>query len=173
MPNYRRYYIPGSLVFITCVTRNRRQYLKSDENVYLFFQTLNKVKEIYPFGLLAYIILPDHFHWIMRTEDASGNFSKPLQNIKWNFTYNYKHLHRIDHSISIWQRGFWDHIIRDEDDLENHFHYIHWNPIKHGYVDKPEDWPHSTFNFWVNKGFYEPGWGYNEIPGLIPDLNFE
>jgi hypothetical protein len=46
----------------------------------------------------------------------------------------------------VWQRRFWEHAIRDERDLENHFVYIRGNPVRHGYAKTIEDWPHSSFH---------------------------
>jgi putative transposase len=59
----------------------------------------------------------------------------------------------------IWQRRFWDHLIRDDLDFQRHLDYLHWNPVKHGYVKKVIDWPYSTFHRFVNRGLYPPDWG--------------
>jgi len=173
MPDIRRFYVPNAIVFITCVTKDRYPYLKSKKDVELFSATLAKVNEITPFELLAYIFMPDHFHWLMKVDDPSGNFSKVLHSIKRNFTLNYKRAQGIQYSISVWQRGFWDHVISDERDLENHFDYIHWNPIKHGYVNKPEDWPYSSYKEWMGKGSYEIEWGWKMEKENITGMNFE
>ena len=66
----------------------------------------------------------------------------------------------------IWQRRFWDHVIRDELDFERHLDYIHYNPVKHGYVQCPCDWPYSSFQRWVERGVYESNWGCTEISDL-------
>lgn len=173
MPNYRRYYLPNAVIFITCVTEDRRPFLKAREHVELFFSTVSKVKEINPFGILASVVLPDQFHWLMNVEDDSGDFSKIMHSLKRNFTWNYKKLHNVNTSLEIWQRGFWDHVIRDERDLEKHFDYIHRNPVKHRFVSKPEDWLYSTYKNWVEKGSYGFVWGWNEEPENIHGLDFE
>jgi putative transposase len=54
----------------------------------------------------------------------------------------------------VWQRRFWDHIIRNDHDFEIHLHYIHYNPVKHGFVFNPEDWPYSSYSEWVKRGLY-------------------
>ena len=59
----------------------------------------------------------------------------------------------------IWHRRFWEHLIRDEKDFERHCNYIHYNPVKHGYVTAPKDWPLSTFHKFVEGGFYDIDWG--------------
>ena len=95
-----------------------------------------------------------------------------MQSIKWNFTRNYKESKGISDTVSLWQNRFWDHVIRDEADLSRHIDYIHYNPVKHGYVDAPEKWQYSTFAFWLQRGFYERGWGQVEPPG-IADMEAE
>ena len=82
MPDYRRYYIPDAIVFITCVTRDRIPYLRRKEDLSLFWETLRRVQQQHPFRLLAFIILPDHFHWLMRVDDPEGNFSTIMHSIK-------------------------------------------------------------------------------------------
>jgi len=66
----------------------------------------------------------------------------------------------------IWQRRYWEHLIRDERDFEEHLDYIHLNPVKHSLARHPGDWPHSTFHDWLARGYYEPHWGSGEMPEL-------
>ena len=60
---------------------------------------------------------------------------------------------------AIWQRRFWEHLIRDEQDFKHHVEYIHYNPVKHGWVKSPKDWAFSSFHRYVNNGFYDLEWG--------------
>ena len=174
MPNFRRYYIPNAMVFITVVTRDRTPYLGSQDNLDLFWDTLREVKAIHPFRLLAYVVLPEHFHWLMRVDcNDTGNFSPILHSVKRNYTRNFKKAHHITTPMSLWQPRFWDHVIRDEDDLQRHFDYIHWNPVKHGLVARPQDWAQSTYRHWLEHGYYEPGWGCAEKPLTVEDMEFE
>lgn len=173
MPNFRRYYIPNAITFITGVTHDRVPYLGNEKNLRLFWETMRRVQEFHPFNLLVYVILPDHFHWLMRVDDKDGNFSDVLQSIKRNYTINFKKQREITRSFSLWQARFWDHVIRDENDLNDHFDYIHWNPVKHGYVQRPEDWTQSTYLFWLERGYYELGWGWDNEPSNIVGLDFE
>ena len=173
MSKYRRYYIPNAIIFITSVTHNRKPFLKNENDISILWDTLKEVKKMHPFRLLAYTILPDHFHWLMQVNDSEWDFSKILKSIKWNFTFNYKKAHNLTSSLRIWQPRFWDHIIRNEQDLSNHFDYIHWNPVKHGLVMDPADWPHSSYNFWYERGEIEAGWGRGKQPSSIEDMDFE
>jgi putative transposase len=91
--------------------------------------------------MLAYVFLYDHFHMLIQPTGQS-NFSQIMHSLKPNFTKAYKKMLGLSSSQSMkfWQKRFWDHVIRDDRDLENHLHYIHLNPIKHGYVSDPRDW---------------------------------
>ena len=65
----------------------------------------------------------------------------------------------------IWQRRFWEHLILDQEDFNRHADYIHWNPVKHGWVRRVADWPHSSFHEFVRRGVYTEDWcgGMGEI----------
>jgi putative transposase len=173
MPDFRRYYLSGYPVFITCVTQNRLPIFNNHENHEIFWKSIGMVKDNHPFELMAYIILPDHFHWLMKMPEISSNFSKVMLSFKWNFTLNYKRHHAISTSLKLWQRGYWDHIIRNDKDLQTHLDYIHWNPVKHGLSDDPDKWFLSSFKAWKTKGVYNKGWGSGGEPDSIKKLDFE
>ena len=159
--NIRRYYYPGQIVFITQVLKDRLPVFDNPEMVALLFNILKNVNSLHPFSLLAYVILPDHFHILIRPSGQS-NFSQIMHSLKSNFTYQYKQRMNITGSVNVWQKRFWDHIIRDETDLENHIHYIHFNPIKHGYVNNINDWQQSSVIEWVKRGLYDKTTNWQE-----------
>ncbi len=173
MPNYRRYYVAGRAVFLTTVTRDRVPYLRPSPDAELLLETMRSVRAIRRFALLAYAILPDHFYLLIRTERGSDTFSAVMHSIKRNYTAKYKRAHSIAAPIILWQPRFWDHIIRDEDDLARHLDYVHWNPVKHGYVERPGDWPHTTFRQWAERGFYAQGWGEMGEPNSTSSMECE
>ena len=109
----------------------------------------------------------------MRVNDEAGDFSKVLHSVKLNFTLNFKRSHDINGSFKLWQSRFWDHVVRDECDVNRHMDYIHWNPVKHGHVGPPSEWPHSSFGHWQERDYYEPGWGSEGEPEDIKALDFE
>jgi len=67
---------------------------------------------------------------------------------------------------TIWQRRYWEHLIRDQEDLNRHRVYIHYNPVKHRHVNRVIDCPYSSFHNKVKKGIYTTKWGDN---GLFKD----
>jgi len=169
----RRLYVPGGVYFITSVTWQRKPLFQGDAEVEILRQTLRNVKQLYPFTMQAYIFLPDHLHLMLRPTPPV-TISQIAHSFKRNFTWNYKKAKEIPRSTSVrlWQYGSWDHVIRNETDHAKHFDYIHYNAVKHGYVAKPEDFPHSSYMAYVEKGWYEIGWGYTE-PKNLKDLDFE
>jgi len=167
----RRWYVPNAIYFIVGVTQARQRLFADVANIELLRTIMRNVKELHPFKMHAYALMPDHFHLLIFVP-ATSTISKIMQSIQWNFTMEYKKLHRITTPTKLWQRGFWDHVIRDGRDYENHFHYIHYNPVKHGYVTRTGDYPHTSFHEYVKQGVYDPDWGQVE-PDEIRKLDFE
>lgn len=169
MPNYRRAYIEGGTYFFTIVTHNRNKILCIEENRENLKVSIEEVCGKYPFFTDAWILLPDHIHCIWTLPQGDNNFSMRWQLIKRGFTMRYNKAKNETWAISesrkkrkeqaVWQRRFWEHLIRDEEDFERHCDYIHYNPVKHGYVMSPKDWQFSTFHSFVKKGIYDIGWG--------------
>ena len=173
MPNYHRHYFPNSYVFITAITHKRFPLFLDRENVKIYLDTLSKVQQFYSFNLYAYVLMPDHFHWIIQLTEDFQDFSKIVHSFKRNFTINYKKANHINTPPSLWQKRFWDHIIRNEQDLQNHLDYIHWNPVKHNLVKRPNEYEFSSFSNFVNQGFYGEDWGTKEIPASIDRVDSE
>lgn len=161
--NFRRYYIPGSAVFITQVVQNREPIFRDPIHADLLREILRNVKKLHPFVMLGYVFLLDHFHMIIQPSGAS-NFSSIMHSLKSNFTREYKKRIGLSSSESIkfWQKRFWDHVIRDDKDLENHLHYMHFNAVKHGLVKDPRDWQDSSYVEWEKRGLYPPVFKWEE-----------
>jgi putative transposase len=102
------------------------------------------------------VLLPDHLHCIWTLPTGDDDFSTRWRLIKTRTTQVCTRQLLIDLPSSrsrhdrgdrpYWQRRFWEHQIRDEADFENHIHYIHQNPVKHGHTITPTDWPYSTIH---------------------------
>jgi len=153
MSNLRRYFKNADICFITNVTFQRKPILI--ENIDLLRQSIDNVKKKSTFNLIAWVILPDHFHFIL--DPKENDPTKILQRIKMSFGVLYRVKLNI-RSGRIWQNRFWDHIIRNQNDLNLHVDYIHFNPVKHGYVTKASDWEHSSILDYINMGVYQKDW---------------
>ena len=158
--HYRRVYQSGARYFFTVVTENRQALLI--ENIERLRAAFRLGMSRYPFEIEAIVVLPDHIHTIWRLPEGDADFSKRWMVIKRKFSAGLQSAVVSDSKLKkrekgIWQRRFWEHCIRNEEDWRRHIDYIHFNPVKHGYVSNPQDWPYSSFNQAIRKGWYEPG----------------
>ena len=105
----------------------------------------------WPFDTDAAVVLPDHLHFIWRLPEGDCDFATRIRLIKSGFTRRLPAVHKSagrKGERNIWQPRYWEHLIRDEMDFDRHVDYIHFNPVKHGLVSTPDDWPHSTWREW-------------------------
>ena len=163
--NFRRYYTPNAIIFITQVVQNRIPIFANETHLNLLRSTLHRVKALHPFSMLGYVFLPDHLHLLIKPT-GNSNFSQIMHSLKPNFTKAYKQTIGVTGDMKLWQKRFWEHTIRDELDFERHLDYIHYNPVKHGLVASPEDWEHSSFVAWKERGVYPDGWGWSMPPSI-------
>lgn len=164
---FRRYFIPNSIVFVTQVVKYREPIFRHPEHVDLLREVLRNVKVLHPFQMLGYVFLYDHLHLLFRPTTES-NFDKIMGSFKTNFTKAYKKQLGISGSMNFWQARFRDHIIRSDIDLHKHLDYIHYNPVHHGLVKRPDDWKDSSFGSWKEKGYYADHWGWS-LPETLAD----
>lgn len=175
MPNYRRAR-EGKTYFFTVVTYNRQPFLCSEEHRITLRQTIEEIRLLKPFEIDAWVLLPDHLHCIWTLPEGDADYSKRWGLIKSRFTKKVGWAMPTNQSPSrlkhregvVWQRRFWEHQIRDEEDFEAHCNYIHYNPVKHGYVSAPGDWHYSTFHKFLKEGAYSEDWG-SCTPLTLPD----
>jgi putative transposase len=177
MADYRRNYIPGGTYFFTVVTHLRRPMLTDDLARTCLHNAIERIRRDWPFEIVAIVLLPDHFHAIWSLPDGDANYSLRLRRIKEEFTRGY--LERggteLPESASrkahgqrgIWQKRFWEHTVRDDEDLKRCVDYAHWNPKKHGLVTRVWDWRWSSFHRFVDAGEYDINWGGTDpTPGF-------
>jgi putative transposase len=164
MPNYRRAFIPGGTWFFTV---NQLQRYRNDlliREIDLLRETVRRVRERHPFQIDAWVVLPDHLHCIWTLPPGDSDFSMRWRLIKSGFSRALPNTERRSDvrkdagERGIWQRHYWEHLIRDEADYQRHADYVHVNPLKHGYVKRVADWPYSTFHRYVAKGMYPADW---------------
>ena len=181
MPRYRRAHSPGATYFFTVVTFRRRRFLCDEDVRTALRRATVKVRTTYPFTIDAWVLLPDHLHCIWTLPEGDADFSR-----RWNVIKRYvtracrqrwhcqewitesKQRHR---ESTLWQRRFWEHRIRDENDFAAHLDYVHYNPVKHGLCRHPSQWPYSTLHRLTAKGVYPPGWADDEPPRFSSQLD--
>ena len=173
MPTYVRWREQGAAYFFTLVTYRRQRILTGDMSRRILRRSFASVRRRLPFDLLAFVLLPDHLHCIWSLPDGDDDFPARWRQIKTLFTRDYLAQGGRDWDVTeqtrrqgrrgIWQPRYWEHRIRDEEDYFRHRDYIHLNPVRHGYVERLEDWPWSSFHRHVRMGWLDPKW-----PGSSP-----
>jgi putative transposase len=169
MPEYRRTKVKGGTYFFTVVTFGRQSILTHVQVRAALREGIQEVRQSIPFKIEGWVLLPDHLHTIWTLPEDDDNFGSRWAVIKRIVSKRCASLGLIRRPVSdsrdkrgespIWQRRFWEHCIRDERDLYRHLDYIHWNPVKHGYVKRVIDWPYSSFHRFMDNGIYSPDWG--------------
>ncbi|MFG0720340.1 transposase [Pseudomonas sp. GLN_6] len=173
MVNYRRMRVAGGTYFFTLTLKDRRSDLLV-RHIDLLRDALRQVKRRRPFTLSAVVVMPDHLHLLVQMPQGDSNYSARLRDFKALFV---KSLRAAGEPIrlnnggdaDIWQARFWEHMIRDEQDFAAHVGYIHFNPVKHGYVQRVMDWPFSSFHRYVRQGALPANWAGGEGLELAGD----
>ena len=150
---YRRVRKEGGTYFFTLLTFKRSRILTKPENVTLLREAFRGVMDKHAFRIEAFVLLHDHLHCIWTLPDGDSDVSKRWRLIKSRFTRECSGAHkhaplgsrRRKGEQAVWQRRFWEHLVRDDEDLVKHVEYIHYNPVKHGLVNAPKDWEYSSY----------------------------
>lgn len=153
MVNYRRVRIPDATYFFTVTLRDRRSDLLIRE-IDALKTAWRCAKARVPHTIVAMVVLPEHLHALLQMNDDSGDYPRLWRDIKTGFTRSLN----SQAGSSPWQARYWEHTIRDDNDLHRHIDYVHANPLKHGLVTRIADWPHSTFHRYVRDGLLPVDW---------------
>lgn len=164
MPNYRRALTPGGTWFFTVNLLERRGNDLLVRYIDLLRACVAAERSRRPFAIRAWVVLPEHMHWMWTLPVGDADFPTRWRRIKTDFSRALARTERrsavrVDRGErGIWQRRYWEHQIRDEVDYARHVDYIHYNPVKHGWAAWPALWPHSSFGEMVARGVYHHDW---------------
>ncbi len=164
MPNYRRAKVAGATYFFTVNLLERHSRLLV-EHIDVLQEAIERVRVLHPIHIDAWVVMPEHMHAIWTLPPDDSNYTLRWSSIKRRFSRAFPVTERRSAvriargERGIWQRRFWEHLIRDDDDYARHVDYIHYNPVKHGWVKRVVDWPYSSFQKYVQEGIYPLDWG--------------
>lgn len=182
MSNYRRLFIQNSYLFLVITTNYRRPILI--DNIELLRESFKRAKQTYNFEIFGCVILPDHMHLIIRPEKIE-EYPKIIFAIKYHFSrkfndgglgnppYATTNSKQKKNEKGIWQRRYWEHTIKSDEDLYKHLDYIHYNPVKHGHVKNVKDWEYSSFFKFVEIKNYDLDWGSTDQIKHIATLDYD
>ncbi|MGY3917031.1 REP-associated tyrosine transposase [Aeromonas australiensis] len=160
---YRRATTSGACWFFTVNLADRQQDLLV-RHIDLLREVTRHVKQQHPFEIIAMVVMPGHLHAIWQLPPGDSDYPMRWSLIKAGFSRGIAKTERIRESRvrkrerGIWQRRYWEHLIRDDKDLQAHVDYIHFNPVKHGYCAKPVDWSYSSIHRYITAGWITPDW---------------
>jgi putative transposase len=164
MPDYRRNRVPGGTYFFTINLRDRSSHLLIDR-IDVLRAAVRHARALAPFHIDAWVVLPNHMHCIWTLPEGDADLPRRWFAIKVEFSKSLPAEGLRNPTLAnpghrgIWQRGYWEHTIRDDRDYALHIDYTHFNPVKHGFVSTVADWPFSSFHRWVSRGMYPARWG--------------
>lgn len=180
MPDYRRYRVPGGTYFFTVNLLERYPNDLLVAHIDSLRKVVRDVRKKRPFVIDAWVVLPDHLHCVWTLPPGDDDFSNRWRLIKQGFskalpiTERRSAIRKARGERGIWQRRFWEHVIRNDIDYAAHVDYCHINPLKHGYVNRVVDWPYSSFHRHVERGIYTVDWagGFeNELESQYPIMD--
>jgi putative transposase len=163
MVRYRRNFVPGGSYFFTLTIVDRRSSVLI-EHIDALRTAFRRARRERPFAIDAIAVLPDHLHAVLTLPPGDADYSGRWRLIKTLFSNRIieacgavkRHGNK---ELALWQRRFWEHTIRDDNDFAAHVDYIHFNSVKHGLVARVRDWPHSSFHRYVRRGLLPEDWG--------------
>lgn len=168
MRHYIRAGAAGATYFFTLALQDRSARWLVD-HVDQLRQSFIDCRKRHAFDIEAIVVLPEHLHALWRLPVDDADFSTRWMLIKQSFTQRLQANGVLDAASargrgkagerSVWQRRFWEHQIRDEEDFRRHVDYIHYNPVKHGWVLRAADWPYSSLHRYVREGSLPADWG--------------
>jgi putative transposase len=168
MRRYIRARVPGGTYFFTVNLAERSGNSLLVDRIDALREAFRTARQNHPFRTEAMVVLPEHLHVIWTLPEADSDFSTRWALIKARFSRAVEiHETRSDSRLrrrerGIWQRRYFEHVIRDAEDLARHVDYIHWNPVKHGWVERVVDWPYSSFHRFVECGRLPIDWAVSE-----------
>lgn len=166
MAIYRRFHTAGATWFFTLTAEGRRPLLVGPDSMHWIRRAAAEVRGRYPFELIAWVVLPDHLHALVNLPDSDCDYAKRISIFKRivskrlasRTTAPLCNSMRTRRENGVWQRRFWEHMVRNQVDLQRHLDYIHFNPVRHGLAGNATGWPHSSIHRYVESGMVAKDW---------------
>jgi putative transposase len=156
-----------SISMVTASTYKKHNFMESDERKEQWQNAYFKACELYQWHVIAWVVLNNHYHLMMRSPEQNGrNLPKLIASLH-KFTARQWNDDDKQSGRKIWW-NYWDTCIRSEKDFENRLNYVFWNPVKHGLVSQPEEYEFSNYRYFLKKAIYlsplDPTIEVNDVP---------
>jgi putative transposase len=162
MVRYRRNLVQGGTYLFTVTLADRGSTALTD-HIGALRAAFRTARNERPFTIDAIVILPDHLHTMLTLPAGDADFSGRWRRIKGHFSTRMIEAgvaikRHANGELALWQRRFWEHTVRNDDDFARHVDYIHYNPVKHRFVSRVRDWRYSSFHRYVRQGLLPENW---------------
>ncbi|MFN2579048.1 MAG: transposase [Pyrinomonadaceae bacterium] len=127
------------IYFVTVVAENRKPKFLDERVAMATVNCLRKLRIEFHFNVYVYCLMPDHFHALIGPGDSGRTLGGLCGGFKNLSTREYWRWH----DGKLWQRQFFDHILRNGEDFDQTLDYIRMNPVRRGLVERAEDWPYT------------------------------
>lgn len=153
---YEPFFLPG-LTFVTCATVQGEPVFGAEVAVQVLRRGLEAVRPRHPFRLAGHVVLPDHLHLLLAAEGDARRVANALMA---RFTADYQTVMGSPHPMVVWESTI--RVVKTPDvaAFAARLDQIHLDPVHHGCTDRPEHWPHSSYQSYVERKLYKLGWGW-------------
>ena len=147
-----RYHHTGQSHFVTFCCYHRHSLFTSDASRRVFESALERVRRSFRLRVYGYVVMPEHIHLLVSEPERAAplkptpgvngppTLAEALKSLKQGVARRL-----IGDADHFWQKRYYDFNVRDHAQFVEKLHYIHWNPVKKGLCQRPEDWPWSSF----------------------------
>lgn len=159
MVTYADLFTPN-LFLITNHTVGGEAVLANELMMRVLRTVFTAVQKQYPFRLVGYLFLPTAMRLLV--EPADGVLlDQIMAAVHQQFQTDYQQVVGIPGDMLLWEKRYAVHRVTDADDLALRLDAMHYEPVHYGFVNKPEQWPYSSYGAWVAQGLYPAAWGWS------------
>ena len=155
-----RYFAPN-LYAITCYTVNEESIFDSDAKNHLLQSVLKRIEARGWLRLPAYLFLPDQLHLLVAL-GSKRTIDEVVQHIKTEYSHEYATLMGNPEKMLLFEQQHRIRRLVDQEDFAACLDQLHRMPVELGLVSRPEEWPYSSYERWVERQLYRLGWGWEK-----------
>lgn len=146
-------FIPRAIYMITGSTLYKQKFFNTEIKRSYLHKVLHEKASELEWNLEAWAILCNHYHFVARAPEDANTLTSLIRSVH---SITARYVNAIDKKPGrrIWH-SFWDKCISSEKAYLARLHYVHLNPVKHGLVEKPEDYPFSSYKWFTEKADIE------------------
>ncbi|RLT38428.1 MAG: transposase [Chloroflexi bacterium] len=154
------------LVFVTLTGVRGERIFRRAETANLLRSVLREVRQKLGFAMHAWVILPDHSHLLLQP-GAEGGGDEIVRRVRRRYAIDYAQLMGSPAEMVVWESHYGLESVSDEAEFARRIDTVHYDPVRHGLVTRPEEWVQSSYSAWVERGLYKLGWGWSEPERLV------